>query len=361
MNLQMFSFTPSLDPEAIAADLSLIVSPVIRPAPFLDHIRRLRSMFRAYVNGCPPPWPAPGLAVTPEDNYRSELWLPLAAIKPVFRGFYRSALRYPPIFSSCPLAGASCWAAVVAGFPPFCGFSTDPSCLLERLLADGDLRTKFLCWAFMPRRFYGRGSDRYPAQTEYLRGFLARRGETGGALRCLEAACGDGRGVYGLAALLLGQGWPSERFLLEGWSLEPLEVWAAAHIRFPHDPAREASFRNEAGPLFDRGVQESIRFRAADLEEGDIAALSGETPGFDLIICNGLLGGPIIHQPGGIGAVVRNLSALLNPDGLLLAADHFHAGWKRNVPPETLGGIFRGCGMRVVTAGEGIGGFRERR
>lgn len=355
----MLSFVPSLDPEVSAADLELILSPDIRMDLFRPDIRRLRCMFSTYSGACPPPWPAPGLEVTREDNYRSEIWLPLSDIKPAFWRFYRFALRYPPIFSSCPLNSAASWAAVVAALPPFCGNSADPSALLERLLNDGDCRIKFLCWLFMPRRFYGSGSDRYPAQADCIRAFLGRWRHKGERLHCLEAACGDGGAVYGLAALLRSQGWQTGQFLLEGWSLDPLEVWAAAHVRFPHDPARESSYRNVVKPLFDHDVQQSIRFRVQDLEKMEFSGDSGEKSGFDLIICNGLLGGPIIHQPSRIGAVVRKLSGLLRPAGLLVAADHFHAGWKKSLSSEALGKIFRDCGLREIDAKEGVGGFRE--
>ena len=75
---------------------------------------------------------------------------------------------------------------------------------------------------------------------------------------------------------------------------------------------------------------------------------------FDLIICNGLLGGPIIHDIVQMRTIVQNLSGLLRPGGLLLAGDHFHGGWKKRVPTLLLGELFRECGLRVREAGEGL-------
>jgi len=354
----MFSFIPSLDPQVAATNLGKILSPSIQPLLFHNDIRRLRCMFSAYIKACPPPWLAPGMAVTPETHYQSELWLPLSLIRSVFERFYRTALTYPPILSSSPLSRVASWAAVVAALPSFFDCSADPSALLEQLLADDELRIKFLCWSFMPRRFYGNGSNRYPAQTEYIRKWLAQRQRKGEQLCCLDAACGDGAATYELTRLIQNQGWRTERFAVEGWSLEPLEVWAAAHARFPHDLTRQLEFRTLLAQLFSRGAQQRMVFRAIDVEDihgGHASAAEGT--GFDLIICNGLLGGPIINLPRRIETIVRNLSALLRPDGLLLAADHFHGGWKKNIPGEALAEVFRSCGLKVREAGEGLGGF----
>ncbi len=356
----MFSFSPSLDSRTAAANLAKIMSPDIQPRLFRNDIRRLRSMFNAYRNACPPPWLTPNLAITPEIHYQSELWLPLSSIKPVFERFYRTALTYPPILSSSPLHNSASWAAVVAILPSFFDCPADPSTLLEQLLSDGDLRTKFLCWSFMPRRFYGNGSDRYPAQTEYVRDWLALRKQKESQLRCLDAACGDGAATYGLVRLLLQQGWQPERCAVEGWTLDPLEVWAAAHGRFPHDPARQWEFRAALSPFLNEGAQQRIIFRAMDVEDfhsSHASATNGAR--FDLIVCNGLLGGPIISLPHRIETIVRNLATLLRPDGLLLAADHFHGGWKKNIPGEALGEVFRLCGLKVIETGEGLGGLKE--
>ena len=353
----MFSFTPSLDSGITAANLGKILSPPIQPLLFRGDIRRLQRMFSAYGKACPPPWFAPGLAATPETHYQSELWLPLSLIRPIFERFYRAALTYPPILSSTPFNSTASWAAVVAALPSFFDSSADPSILLERLLADYELGIKFLCCSFMPRRFYGNGSNRYPAQTEYIRKWLVQRQRRGEHPRCLDTACGDGAATYELTRLILKHGWQSGKFAVEGWSLEPLEVWSAAHASFPHDPVRQLDFRTLLTPLFIEEARRSMVFRTMDVENihGDHAA---ESAGFDLIICNGLLGGPIINPPHRIETIVRNLSALLRPDGLLLAADHFHGGWKKNIPGRVLGELFGSCGLNVREAGEGLGGFK---
>lgn len=349
----MFSFVPSLDPAVAAENLSRILSDRIRPELFSSDVRCLRNMFTTFIRACPPPWPAPGLAITPEIHYQSELWLPLALIRPAFTRLYRRALVSPPLLSSTPFYSAASWAGIVGDFPHHYPWTADPSRLLEQLLGDDDLRTSFICWSFMPRRFYGTGSDRYPGQSAHIRHWLTQQEERGGALRCLDAACGDGAGSYALMRLLMRRGWLPERVSVEGWTLEPLEVWSAAHACFPHDPARERRFREAVLPLFERGNHLRMLFRATDLELSQ-----ARKEGFDLVICNGLLGGPIINHPRRMERVVRNLAGLLRPQGLLLVADHFHGGWKKNVPDETIGELFRSCGLGVIRAGEGIGGVR---
>ena len=156
----MHRFTPTLDPALAAANLERLLPAHVDPAPLQPYIRRLRAMFAAFAASCPPPWPAPGLALCPEDHYRSELWLPLAAIRPAFHRLYRASLRHAPILSSPPFADAASWAAIVAGHPPLFEGASDPAALLERLLAHGDRRTTFLFRSFLPERFYGTGARR---------------------------------------------------------------------------------------------------------------------------------------------------------------------------------------------------------
>ena len=343
----MFCFKayPAVPGDA-AATLQQLISPHMDPASFQSALRRLRSISDAFVASCPSPWPAPGLAVTPEINCQSELWLPLAVIRPVFDSLYRYALKYPPILTSTPFAGQSSWATVVAGLPEFMHQHSTPFQLLQSLLADDDLRTKFIFWSFMPYRFYGSGSDRYPGQTAFLREWLKGRSAITGGMRCLDAACGDGESSYALAALVAES--DCGICAIEGWTVEPLEAWAAAHRCFPHDLQRQVAYRQATEAVFSRGEHSRLSFLQADLLNPPV---SGQ---FDLIICNGLLGGPIIHEIVQMRTIVQKLSGLLRPGGLLLAGDHFHGGWKKRIPTTLLGELFRERDLRVREAGEGL-------
>ena len=203
----------------------------------------------------------------------------------------------------------------------------------------------------MPERFYGGGSDRYPAQAHIISEWLRQGGRQAKRMRCLDAACGDGAAAYSLARLIAGQGCPPDSFEIEGWTLEPLEAWAAAHGRLPHDPTRERLFREETADCCEQGLAAAIRFCCADILHPP------EVAPFDLILCNGLLGGPIIHERSALEAAVRNLTGLLAPGGMLLAADHFHGGWKQQCPQQELRALYELHGLMAVEAAEGFAGL----
>ncbi|MBT1073236.1 class I SAM-dependent methyltransferase [Pelotalea chapellei] len=342
----MFVFTASPLPGDAAANLHKIFSPTIDQASFQPDLQRLKSLTAGYVAFCPSPWPAPGLVVTSEISGQSEVWLPLDMIRPVFERLYRKVLRYPPILSSTPFSGASSWASIVAAFPEFIKHCCTPASLLDALLTDDELREKFIFWSFMPRRFYGAGSNRYPGQTVFVREWL--QGRTLKTVRCLDAACGDGESSYALASLVLESGVRVDKCSVEGWTMDPLEVWCAAHSCFPHDARRQAGFRAATGQLFSGGGHKCLTFLQADLLNAPV------TERFDLIVCNGLLGGPIISDVSQVEMIAQNLTALLQPGGLLLVADHFHAGWKKRLPTAVIAGRFAECGLRVREAGEGL-------
>jgi SAM-dependent methyltransferase len=348
----MTGFTPTRDPGDAERTLAILVRPRLDPLPFTGRIRRLQHIYSSYTDFCSPPWCCPGLVITPEISYQSELWLPLDQLLPHFHSLYRGALTYPPLISSTPFATGTNWAALVAGFPGFIKAYDNPAALLERLVVDHDLRIRFLFWSFMPGRFYGGGSDRYPAQTAGIAEWLRQRRRQGGKLRCLDAACGDGAATYSLAGLCAESRRRSDGFEIEGWTLEPLEVWAAAHGCFPHDPVRERFFREETSGCFEQAFDTTIRFCCADI----LAAPAAEP--FDLILCNGLLGGPIIHGQGDMDAAVRNLAGLLAPGGMLLAADHFHGGWKQKYPQHELRALCELYGLMTIEAEEGIASLK---
>jgi chemotaxis methyl-accepting protein methylase len=334
--------------------LDRLISTAINLAPFQGAVRLLQSRFASYVATCPAPLPAAGLIVTQEIRIQSELYLPIAEIRHVFRRLYRSALRYTPIFSSTPFYNALSWADVFSSLSSRFQFSANPARLLEALLSDRDLLIEFLFFSFLPSRFYG-GFARYPAQQEFVRNWLQQKKLH--TVRCLDAACGTGEGTYDLAHLLMESGYRVETCEIEGWTLEPLEVWAAAERCFPHDRQYERRFREETEPLFEQGDQSFISFRTADLSDPHLPAT--DCGQWDLILCNGLLGGPILHEPDRLQQVVSNLSALLAPDGMLFAADSFHDGWKQHASYKNLPSLLEKCGLICCETGEGLGGSRS--
>ena len=218
-------------------------------------------------------------------------------------------------------------------------------------MSDGSLRRTWLFALFLPRA-HGGGFDRYPAQAEYLGEWLARRRtRSGEGISCLDAACGTGEGTWELAEHLSNSGFRPGGVTIRGSSLEPLELFAAAHAAFPHDPGREREYRLRIRPLVTAGFTERMHFVREDL-----ALPCGSAARYDLILCNGLLGGPLLHEPATMAQVVAGLVRRLKPGGVLLAADRFHEGWRKLVPKGKSEALLAGCGMRILEIGEGIGG-----
>ena len=341
----MYTATSSFE----ADSLESLLSPVDKNH-FLSAIGRLHSLFDIYARTSPVPLPAPGLLITPEIRIQCECYLPISRIAPVFNRLYSSALSYSPILSSTPFHNSLSWADTFAALPPTFQFSANPARILEALLENRTLLTGFLFSSFLPPRFYGR-SGRYPGQFEFIRTWA--EGRYFKTMRCLDAACGTGEETYTLALLLAESGYIAEMIHIEGWTLEPLEVWSASVRRFPHDPLREAAFRESTSWIFEQGFQDCIHFRSADVTNPE-----SEKP-LDLILCNGLLGGPIIHRKSEMERVVGNLAGLLSTGGLLLAANKFHGGWKRHCPQSELQAVFEHHGLECVAPGEGICGRKR--
>jgi SAM-dependent methyltransferase len=266
-------------------------------------------------------------------------------------------LTYSPIFSSTPFHNALSWADAFVALPLQFQHSANPARLLEALLADNDQLIRFLFASFLPERFYGT-IGRYPRQQEVIRELLVLR--KGAPLRCLDAACGTGEDTYSLALLLSECGFPPTDVLVEGWTVEPLEVWAATQRRFPHDLHREVLLRKLTSQLDRRGYGECIIFHCADLTAPPAVSPPprGDSGSCDLILCNGLLGGPLIHERGVLRRTVANLAYLLAPGGILLAADNFHGGWKQKCPQIELRALCEANGLKTFIAGEGIGGLK---
>jgi hypothetical protein len=53
------------------------------------------------------------------------------------------------------------------------------------------------------------------------------------------------------------------------------------------------------------------------------------------------------------------LARRIKPGGILLAADRFHGGWKKEVPPEVVRGVLQRSGFRLHPIKDGIAAERE--
>jgi chemotaxis methyl-accepting protein methylase len=127
-----------------------------------------------------------------------------------------------------------------------------------------------------------------------------------------------------------------------------LELVTAAHGWFPHDKGRQADFQRKVKPLLATGCGGMIRFIAGDIENPE---WSGES--YDLIVCNGLIGGPMLHEKKRIEQVLFSLANRLKKKGLLLLADRFHAGWHRKTPHATVADLLVGAGLVSIESKDG--------
>lgn len=348
------SFTPAFDSCSIRQRLQrLLVPGVIVDSDLERRCERLGERFRVYASSSPHGLWAPGLVLTDEIRVMSDLYLPLTEIRPAFHRLFSRTLRFSPFPGASPLHGSRCWLDVLHSLRSLVP-EPNPASLLRRLMADDAFRCRFFFALFLPRR-YGGNFGRYPSQLAFLRQWLdANRARLGGRARCLDAACGSGEGTYEMAMALRACGYEAQMCLVTGTTLEPLELFAAAHAYFPHDPQRQETFRRHTETLYRDGMAARLRFGLEDLtsfvtREGD----------YDVILCNGLLGGPFLAEPGEVTAVLRRLAGRLAPGGVLLAADRFHEGWRSKMSREMLVEMLRQSGLVPLCPEEGIGGVKN--
>jgi hypothetical protein len=348
-------YTPRFDQAAIKLDLNVLLVPgVLSDLDLYQRIATLAERFRTYAACYSLGLWAPGVVVTPEMRNMTERYLPLDEIRRAIVRFFAVALRFSPFLGASVIHYAASWLDVLHGLQPLVS-TPAPAFLLRRLMVDEGFRCQFIFANFLPSR-YGGGFGRYPGQTAFLRKWLAEnRSRLSSGVSCLDAACGSGEGTYELAFLLMESGFPVEVINIHGVTLEPLELFAAAHCSFPHDPRRTEAYRSQTAPLFECGITEKIQFTLEDLT----GSFSTTMEGYDIILCNGLLGGPFLHEMRDMLETVRRLVGRLKRKGLLLVSSRFHGGWKKLTPDEVLRGLFSTCGLRCLPAMEGVIGVKE--
>jgi len=356
MNPLKLQYGPRLDKSGIEEGLRpLLVPGRVTDGELARRVARLGERFRVYC-GCYPYglW-APGLAVEREMRILTEAYLPMEEILCAFGRFLSAALKFAPFRPASILHNSSDWLDILQRLQPLV-CRPDPASLLGRLMKDEEYRRRFIFANFMPVR-YGGGFGRYPGQTRFLAGWIeANRSRLAAGVRCLDAGCGSGEGTYELAQLLMGNGFAVDSIYVRGATVETLELFAAAHAYFPHDPEREEEYRQRIRPLFHCGAAEKISFHLEDLKCNDSA---GEK-GYDIILCNGLLGGPLLHDPEDLRRTIHDLCVRLSSGGILLAASRFHGGWKKLLSDQALSEIFRACGLKMVDVADGVGGEKGR-
>jgi SAM-dependent methyltransferase len=349
-DLQNFSLTPDSSSTALKQTLErLLVPGNITDSRLNAYCDRLNERFNLFCSTCPAPQWDNGLIITHEIRCQTGIYLPLAEIQTAFRYLLLRSCQYKPFLPAVPLFSALSWPdALERIHPPV--FSFNPARILAEVAADQALRTKLLASLFIPRR-YGGNFDRYPVQKKFLKGWLSGRDK--GKISVLDAACGSGEGVYELAQMLAETGFNPRSMVVHGCTVEPLELAAAAHGWFPHDSEREVSAKRIIEAALMRKGSECIKFFREDICRPVEGALL-----YDVVICNGLLGGPLLHERWSLEASVRGLAQRVKSGGIILAADRFHAGWRKIIPLDELKLLFGKHGIRIMNLPEGVGGIR---
>ncbi|WP_224959422.1 class I SAM-dependent methyltransferase [Geomonas subterranea] len=343
------SFIPTTDGNEIRQRLERLLAPgSLLDAALERRIERLSSEFACYAASYPLPLWAPGLAVSNEMRGATEALFPLERPRAVLELILRRGCRFAPLLSGSYLHNAASWLDLLQKLPSRLE-AADPAPTLRRLAQDGAEREAFLFALMLPQHFGG-GFDRYPDQYRWLADWLRENATRAGAgIRVLDAACGSGEGAYQAAQLVadvgLGRG-----SVLHGSTLEEIELFAAAHLYFPHTRERQRQYRARVGGLVSGETGPALEFYQ------DRVDTAPQREPYDLVLCNGLLGGPLLHEPEQLRDAFAGLAARLAPGGLLLAADRFHAGWHLRVPREALIARMRDVGLLPVEVAEGIAG-----
>jgi SAM-dependent methyltransferase len=346
-------YRPRFDPVSVENGLGLLLTDGgLTDTRLLRGIKELSDRFSLYKRYYPYGLWAPGLSITREMRAVTDIYLPMAEITRIFDHLFSLSLKFQPLKEASILHSSLSWLDFLQALQ-YLLKQPDPSKQLARFAVDEMERRRFIFANFLPDR-YGGGFGRYPEQAGFLAGWLkTKRTRFKGTISCLDTACGTGEGTYELAQMLTDIGFQLGSFQITGTSLEPLELFAAAHGHFPHAPGRESRYRDRIMGLVDSGAVESISFRLEDIGE-----MPSEGEEYHIIICNGILGGPFLSQRAEISRVVGNLSKRLAPGGILLADDRFHEGWKRMVSRESLQEILWECGLDLLPVPRGVGGVK---
>jgi len=350
LDAQIFQINPDPGPTALESTLtSLLVPGSIWDLRLEVYCKRLQERFRCYSSTCPvSPWHK-GLVLTREIRCQTEIYLPLMEIQAAFRYLLLRSCRYNPFLPAVPIFTALSWADALERMSLPVN-SVNPVRIIAEVAVDQVLRREFLAALFVPRR-YGGVQDRYPLQKKYLEEWLSVRDKREVAL--LDAACGSGEGVYELAAMVAAAGFHPDATVVHGCTVEPLELAAAAHGWFPQDSERELSARRVIEAVLERGESGSISFFREDICRPAESLIQ-----YDVVVCNGLLGGPLLCEKKALEAAVKGLVRRVKKGGILLAADRFHSGWRRVIPLTELKCIFEKQGILLLDLPEGVGGIR---
>lgn len=261
---------------------------------------RWRRRHATFLENASPPWWGRGLILNEDIRNQYEAYLPI-----------RELLRDLALLLT-PILPHSSWLPTVLKKPD--AFASVPD--LWAILPDGlagvvswsDAQLWPLACALASPAKFGGAVGRYPEQISFLTQWLAKR--SGTSVTVIDFGCSTGQQTYEVAALLRDHDCAG---LTLGVTLEPIEAYLA-RMSIPRSlPLASASEKPKDSRL-------QIEFIA-----GDIAAFAVSRPA-DVVLCNGLLGGPALFRDMDLVAVWRTLSRVLKPRGLLIVGSRFHLG-----------------------------------
>ncbi|MBN2450418.1 MAG: class I SAM-dependent methyltransferase [Lentisphaeria bacterium] len=264
------------------------------------------------------PWWAPGLLLDGALRQRYESVLPVqefcAGLACIARQILPHPAWVPTLLASaggCPSAGGrgqrppslpDLWAHMP---PPYAG----------RVTFTADEMLGLLCALAEPPHF-GTAGGRYPEQLDSLADAFRKTAFRRPPVRILDLGCGVGHGTLELAEFTRAAGMHAD--LTIGLTREPLEAWMARHRCLPHDPPRQEQLRALPGTT-------PVHFLA-----GDVCALPLRGT-FALVVCNGLVGGPMFDAPREMAALLSQVRRVLAPDGVFCLANRFHEGRRTGI------------------------------
>ncbi len=270
--------------------------------------RKKYDKFHEYAS---PPWWTPDLVLTPDIHAEYERFLPINEFIDDLQVQLLAVLSGSAYLPQCLNV------TDYMSLPDF--WRQLPEWLTGRLLWSSEELFAVACALASPAS-HGAQSGRYPEQIEFLVDWL--RHNSCDTIRVLDYGCGTGQGTYELAhALKL----PEKKTAIVGITIEYLEAWMASGRVLPH---------LSHSPLPPQ--QQYPDYTPA--ENMDLAFVSGNVFTFlvkqpiDIIVCNGLLGGPYLPlQMKDATVIWKKFQTQLSPGGLLVIGDHFHAGFREQI------------------------------
>lgn len=275
--------------------------------------RRWGARLEQFRRHAGPPWWAPGLILDADIRDRHERYLPVRAFLNDLADLATHILPHSSwvprlLRPACAVCACCAAPAPVPSLPDLWAQLPEP--LAGQVTVAESALLPLLCALADPPRF-GTDFGRYPEQLRGIAEFATTHVSPGVPLRVLDLGCGTGQGTREAAATVAAA--TGQTPWTVGVTSEPLEVWMATHRRLPHDPAREQRLQACLAPC-------PVHFLA-----GDATAVPCRGR-FDLVLANGLVGGPFLRSPHQVALFLLELARLLAPNGRVTLANRFHEG-----------------------------------